>query len=360
VVRVGKKNSILNIEIGRVKVVDILLFTKHLSVTLKSGLPLMDGLEILKDQAKGKMRRVIGLLLETVKDGEPFNVALSEFPKYFSQVYLNLVKAGEFSGTLVESLERLSIDLKKRHDFKNKVRSAMIYPVMVLIAVTGLGMSIAIFVLPKILPLFTSLNVDLPFSTRILIFVAEVFEQHGIAIFIGSIVAVILLTFFLKRKFMKPIIHWFLLKLPVVGPIIKNLNLENFTRTLGLMLESGLTIDESLKIVGESMGNFIYKRSVLGLIAVVRSGDSLMVGMERHASIFPTIVSKMISVGEKTGTLEGNLKYLGIFYEEEVDETVKNLSIIIEPALLIFIGMLVGFVALSILGPIYQITGNLK
>lgn len=358
----AKVQNVLNSEviIGGVSDIDILLFSKHLSITLKSGLTLIEGLEILTDQAKGRMKKVLEDILDTVKSGEAFHTALEKYPKYFSPIFVNMVRSGEVAGTLDESLHRISIQLNKANSLRKKIRAAMIYPIMVFIAVFGLGMSVAIFVLPKILPLFKTLDIELPLTTRMLIKIAEVFEAHGFLIGIGLFVSFFGLMWFLKLNAIKPFTHRVILKLPIIKTIVTNINLERFTRIFGTLLDSGLTIDHSLRITAEATENRVYRKAILSLIPQVEAGNTLEMSISKYPKLFPIITTRMIGVGEGTGNLDSTLTYLAGFYEDLVDEATKNLSTIIEPVLLIIIGIVVGTVAISILGPIYQITGNIR
>lgn len=355
-----KKTWNIDIDIRGVRAVDILLFTKHLAITLKSGLTLVEGLGILEDQAKGKMKKVISQISETIKAGKTFHEALTEQSKYFSPIYINMVKSGEFSGTLEGNLKKITEQLGKSYALRKKIKSAMIYPTMIFIAVFGLGMSVAIFVLPKILPLFKTLDVELPMTTRGLIFIAEIFEKNGLAIVIGLVVGFVFLFWFLKQDFVKPVTHKILLKIPVVKNIVANINLERFNYTFGTLLESGLPVDQSLKITADATENRVYKNAIKALIPEIEAGNTLSVAVAMYPDLFPTITVRMIGVGEKTGNLDQTLKYLSEFYEDAVDEATKNLATILEPVMLIVIGVVVGTVAISILGPIYQITGNLR
>jgi type IV pilus assembly protein PilC len=271
-----------------------------------------------------------------------------------------MVRTGEVAGTLDSSLQRVSMELKKTNSLKRKIRSAMIYPTMVFIAVFGLGMSVAIFVLPKILPLFKTLDVELPLTTRMLIVIAEAFEKNGIVIFVGMILLFMFIAWFLRLNIVKPITHRIILKIPVIKTISKNINLERFTRTFGTLLESGLTIDQSLRITAETIDNRVYKKAIMSFIPEIEAGNTLGMAAQKYKVLFPPITSRMIGIGEGTGNLDTTLRYLSTFYEDLVDEATKNLATIIEPVLLIVIGVVVGAVAISILGPIYSITGNLR
>ncbi len=355
-----KKNWNIDIEIGGIKDVDILLFTKHLAITLKSGLTLVEGLEILEDQAKGKMKKVIKQILATVSSGRSFHEALIEQSKYFSSIYINMVKSGELSGTLEENLKKIAKQLAKSYALRKKIKSAMIYPIMIFIAVFGLGISVAIFVLPKILPLFKTLDVELPLSTRGLIYVAEVFDQHGLAIFLGLLIGSMFLFWFLRLNFVKPLTHRIILKMPLIKNIVRNINLQRFNNTFGTLLDTGLPVNQSLKITADGTANIVYKKAIHNLVPEIEAGNPLAGAIIKYPDLFPLITARMIGVGEKTGNLAQTLKYLSRFYEEAVDEATKNLSTVLEPILLIVIGIVVGTVAISILGPIYQITGSLR
>lgn len=357
-----EKKSILkaDISIGGVSNTDIMLFTKHLSVALKSGVTIMEAIDILEGQAKGKLKKVIAEISKSLRGGDSLHKALGKHSKYFSPIYLNMVRSGELSGTLEDNLTRLSVELKKSISLKKKIKSAMIYPTFIFIAVFGLGMSVSLFVLPKILPLFKTLNVKLPLSTRALLFVAELFTTHGVQIVVVSTILLIMFFWLVRMNFIKPFTHWLILKTPIVNTIVKNVNLERFNRTFGTLLESGIAVDESLRITAQVIENRRYRSAILRIIPDIMGGISIKSATSKFPDLFPPITTKMIGIGEKTGNLSSTMTYLGEYYEEEVDEAVKNLSIIIEPVLLIFIGVLVGTVAIAILGPIYQITGSLR
>ncbi|MBD3330434.1 hypothetical protein GF354_02785 [Candidatus Peregrinibacteria bacterium] len=340
--------------------VEVLLFTKHLAMNLKSGFTLSEGIEMLYAQAKGKMKSVLENMLVTINSGESFSKALSAYPKYFSPIYINLIKTGEISGTLEENLEHLSKQMKKLYDLKKKVKAALMYPALIFIAIFALGLSVAVFVLPKIIPLFRALDIDLPFTTKALIFLAGVFEKNGIIILIASIITITFLIWLLKRDFIKPITHRVYLKIPFIKKIIIAVNLEKFFRTFGMLLERGIPVDKSLQITMDGTTNKVYKSIIAKMIPELQKGSSISKIMNSNPELFPLITTRMVGMGEKTGNLSEILTYLSNFYESEVDETMKNLSTILEPALLIIIGVVVGGVALAILGPIYQITGNLR
>lgn len=350
----------VDISIGGVNDTDILLFTKHLSVGLKAGLTIVDALEMLYDQGTGKMKEMLGQIKDTVSSGKPFYETLAAYPKYFSPLYVSMIKTGEITGNLEDNLGHLADNLWKNHEIKQKVKSAMIYPTIVFVAIVGLGFAISIFVLPKILPLFKTMNVELPMATKGLIFIANLFANHGLPISIGFIIFVMFTGWLLRQNFIKPITHRIILVLPIVKTIVKNLNIARFTNTLSTLLSSGMTVDASLQIIVEATQNVLYKETVQSLIAEVQKGKRIASVLTYYPALFPPLTSRMIAMGEQTGSLGKTLKYLSEFYEEEIDSTMKNLGNILEPVLLMVIGVIVGTVAIAILGPIYQITGSLR
>ena len=353
--------SIWNIELGGVSRGDILFLTRHLSIALKSGLTLVEALDMLRDEAESQvMQRLLSDMAETVQSGKPLNEALARYPKYFSPIYVNLVKTGELSGTLAENLQHLADELRKSEELRQKVKSAMMYPMLIFIAVLGLGFSVAWFILPKILPLFKSLNVELPITTRALIWMADLLDVHGTAILLSFAGGVVFFIWLLRRNFVKPITHRFVLRFPVISGIIKNIQLERFMRILSTLLKSGITLDKSLRIVADASTNLMYQNAILSFIAEVEKGHSLGEAMRYFPRLFPGIATRMISMGERTGSLEHTLAFLSETVQEDIENTMKNLSTILEPLLLIIIGVVVGGVAISILGPIYKITGSIQ
>lgn len=360
--KLAKKRASWNVDIsfGKVKDTDLLFFTRNLALSIKSGLTFFDALTMLTDQATGKLKFVLKKIIPIVQSGQPFYLAISAYPQHFSPLYINLVKTGELSGTLENNLYYLAANLEKARDLKQKIKAALMYPILILVAVLGLGFSIAIFVLPKIVPLFKTLDVELPATTQALLFIADAFSRHGLFIFIGIFGGLFFLMWLFKRNFIKPFTHRFLLMLPVVSTIVKNVNLEMLTHTLSTLLVSGIPLDKSLAITTDATVNRVYRKALSRCINEVQQGNSLTTAFSHYPGIFPPMFQHMIAMGEKTGNLDTILQYLSEFYEQEVNSTMKNLSTIIEPVLLIIIGGLVGTVAMAILGPIYTITGNLR
>lgn len=341
--------------------IDRLFFTKHLSIMLKSGIPLSEALESLKDEAKAStFKKILTRVLADVQKGKSLEEALTKHPKAFDPLYLSLIRLGERSGNLEKNLEYLTQQLEKEHNFKKKVQSAMLYPVLVLTATTFLGGGIAFFILPKLVDFFESFEVELPLTTKVLLFVAQGMKNYGILILLGLVALYALFIFLIKTSFIKPLWHRFLLHLPLIGTFLKGTTLSSFCRNFGIMLQSGIPIGQGLEICEGAMSNEVFKADIKKIGKEVEKGKSVEESLKKGNFFeFPSILTKMIGVGERTGNLEKNLLYLADFFEEEVDSMSKNLANILEPFLLLGIGLVVGFVALAIISPIYQLTGSI-
>lgn len=350
----------INFSIGGTSLAEKALLAKYLAIMQQSGLTITESLEIIEESAKGKMKEIISTVKRSVESGNSLADSFGRFPKVFSGIFISAVYAGESSGTLSENLQHLADQLQKEKELNSKIKGAMFYPVVVLVAAFMLGLGMTFFVLPKIIPLFEGLKTELPPTTRALIVFSHFVAAHPIGLPVGILLGVILLVALLKAKFTRPVTNWLLLKIPIVKGIAMNTNLAKFSRTLGTLLKSGLNIDEALGIASQTVGNYYYQRSLREIGERVSKGSSLAASMEEYKKLFPRMTNRMVMVGERSGRLESTLIYLADFYEAEVDNSTKNLSAALEPILLLVIGLVVGFLALSIITPIYNITGNIN
>lgn len=317
-------------------------------------------MRVLRDSAQGRFRRVLNDVLKGVEGGRPLSESFAEHRKIFSELFIATVRAGESSGTLDRSLEDLAVQLTKSYELQRKIRGAMIYPVIVLTAALGIGIGLSYFVLPKVISLFTSITVELPLSTRVLIGFSKFMVAHGPAFFAGLIGGIIGLYYFLKWKPIRPFTHGVILRLPVFGKLSRNFNLAMFARTMGTLLKSGIAIGEAFEITSQNIGNVRYRMALVRVKEGTETGIPASTVLEEYPKLFPSITTRMISVGERTGNLEETFGYLAEFYEDEVDNMSKNLSTILEPVLLIFIGLTVAFIAISIIAPIYNFIGSIE
>jgi type II secretory pathway component PulF len=350
----------MEIIIGGVSSRELLLLIRQLYASIHAGYDVSEALDIASFQAHGRLRQILDDVQKSVAKGSYLSEALEKHKKYFSPLFLSLIKTGEFSGTLEDNLKRLLVIVEKEQQFRQKLRSAMIYPTFVLVAVTFLGLSISIFVLPTLLPLFKSLNVELPVSTQILMWFAQLFKDHGVLIFFSFIGIVAYLYWLSRQKMVKPYTHWLALYFPFFGPLNKKLILARFGDSLGSLMRSGVPIDASLQIMMDVIENHYYRNAIRSMIHSLEKGRTLSYVLEQNPALFDGIFVKLISLGEVTGSLADACDNVSNYFNDEVDETMKNISVTLEPALLLVVGGLVLFVALSILGPIYKITGSLR
>jgi len=347
---------------NKVSPVDTLAFTNHVCLMLKSGIPLPESILILEKQTSHpSFRKMLLKIHQEIANGQPLYKALSQFPHVFDAFYVSLVRVAEESGSLEKNLGYLALHLKKQHEFSGKVKSALLYPSIILgvAFITGIGLSV--FVLPKLIDLFASLDVELPLSTKILLFIAEAMRDYGIFILVGLFLLFAFLRFAITTRLIKPRWHSLLLSLPVLGIFMQNIELASIFRNIGTMLGVGVHISTALDAQFETTTNCVYKNYLSEIKNGVKKGGTIEETLSKGGKKFiPLIAVRMIGVGEQTGKLDETLNYLGDYFESEVDETSKNLSTIIEPVVLIFVGVIVAFFAISIIGPIYQFTGSVN
>lgn len=335
-------------------------FARHLSVTIESGMPILDALRLIGKQTKSKnMAKIIEEIVREVNNGLFLSDALRKFDYVFGDFFISLVKVGETSGNLPEVLGHISLELKKQKEIKSMVRSAMIYPSVIFAATIGVTMFLVIFIFPKILPVFVSLGVKLPFATRLVISILRYVGSYGAVTALGIVVFAFILEILLSLE--KVHLFWdrLMLKIPFVSSIVRQVTLASFTRSLSILLKSGMNIVDALAVAKQTFHNKYYQAEIGRVSAAVRKGESVGRYLETRPDLFPPMFTGMIQVGEGTGNLEQNLLYLADYYESEVDEDLKNLTSILEPILLLFMGLAVGFVALAIITPIYKVTEGL-
>ena len=340
--------------------IDKLLFTRELSVLLRSGVPLGETLESLRQKTKRvDFREIVSILLADVENGQSFSRALSRFPKVFDPLYINLVKLGEASGTLRENLDFLTRQLEGSYALRKKIQGIMLYPMIVLSMALLLGSLISVFILPRLIRLFDSFDVVLPLSTRILLAIASFMQTFGVIFFLSAFIVLMVFSLVVTRAVVRPHWHRFLLSLPIVGGLLRDVAIAHFCRDMGIMLGSGLPILEALAIEEKVMTNRAIARLVGKLSQSVAQGKTLADELAREEySLISPLAIKMIATGERTGKLGETLLYLEHFFEAEADRKIKNLTVLFEPALLLIVGAIVVFLALAILTPIYSLTGS--
>lgn len=348
--------------LGTVSHVEKVLFTKHLSVMLRAGLTLLESLQILIEQSSTwRMRTILKGAYRRVERGEKFSDALGAYPQVFTPFYINIVRAGELSGNLEENLEHLAGQFTKEHELRQKVKTALMYPTIVIIAAAFIGFFFATYVLPQVAGLFTGLQgIKLPLVTVILLKVSAFARQYTFVSFVGLFGGLYFVWWFLRRKFLAPVTHYLILRLPVIGRIVKDVNLARFSLVFGTLLRSGIDIIKAIEVTSSVLNNVYYKRALGRVLVEVQRGQPVSEVLARYPDIFPRLTGRMIGVGERAGKLEEVLGYLSDFYELEVETTMKNLQTILEPVLLLFIGLVALGMAFAILIPIYNFIAAIR
>jgi len=345
----------------RLSTKDKMFFARHMAIMTRSGMQILDILRILQRQTQSKtFKTIIDTLIVSVKNGQFLSDGLEKHHAIFGDFFINIIKVGEISGTLAENLEYLAQSLAKNQELQSKIKGAMIYPIILLIVTLGMAGGLTYFIFPKILPIFTSLHVKLPLITRIFIAVSSFMLAHGVALLFGIIAFAIGIVLLLRIPPIHYAWHRVTISLPVAGTMVKNYNMVNFARSMSLLLKSGVKIVQAVEITGRSTTNLVYKKVLEKISQEVGHGDMISKYLMLYPRLFPPVFSEMVAVGEQTGKLDDTGIYLADFYENELDDSTKSLSSILEPLLLLFMGTIVGFIAISIIYPIYQISQNIN
>lgn len=360
--RVKKGTATISIATAsRLSLKDQTLLAKRLAFLMNANVPLIEALHVLREQSRSRGHgAMLDAIIADVSQGQALSRSFGKFPKVFSDFAVHIVKVGESSGSLSQNLGYLSDELRKRTTLKRKVVGAFIYPVLISVATLGITAFLMLYLFPKIMPVFTSLHMKLPLSTRIVMSVSTFMQAHGLYVIVGlSLTLAVLLILNKKITFVQAFFDALILRMPMVGQMVQYFNIANSSRTLGLLLKSGVRLGEALSITADTTKNLVYKQHYKALTQSVDRGERLSLYMAKHKSVFPDIFGHMVAVGEKSGTLSDTLVYLSEMYEAEVDDFTKNLSTLIEPFLMVVMGLVVGFIAISIITPIYGITQNL-
>lgn len=343
-----------------VSLADKMMFSRHLAVMISAGVPLTKALNVLGRQSRNyKFKRAITKVEEEIREGKTLSDALSKHPNIFSILYISMVRSGETAGNLSEVLELLADQLKKEHELRSRIKGALMYPSVVVIAMMGIGILMMTMVVPKIAEVFEELGSDLPLTTRIIITTSDILSKYWIIILPSFIPLLYLFKKFLSTKNGKHVSSWVFLKMPTIKSITQKINSARFARTLSSLLGGGVPILDSLTITKDTLGNYYYQKSIDKIHEDVKAGKTLYESISRFENIYPGLIVQMIEVGEETGELGHILNRIADFYEEEVNNATRNLSSIIEPILMLIIGSAVGFFAVSMIQPMYSVMGNI-
>lgn len=359
--RIREKGKGLEMEIHvpgfgpKVTTKDVVIFTRQFATMIDSGLPLVQALEILSRQHENKaFREVLGGTKETVESGGTLAEGLGKYPKAFDDLFVNMVVAGENGGILDIILERLAMQLEKSMSLKRQIKTAMIYPAVVVSAAVIVTAILLIFVIPTFAELFADFGSALPLPTQIVINLSNFVVGNWFYLFGGSAIIIASLVRFIKTDRGKEVLHPIALKLPVFGDIIKKVAVARFTRTLGTMVSSGVPILDALNICSRTAGNKVVERDVQRARVSISEGKTMVEPLSESA-VFPPMVVSMIGVGESTGALDAMLQKIADFYEDEVDNAVTAMKQLIEPIMIVVLGVIIGGLVVAMYLPIFKL-----
>jgi len=352
---------------GRVKLSDLSVFCRQFSTMIDAGVSLVRCLAVLGEQTPSpKLRRIIWDIQKEVEAGSTLSAAMAKYPRVFNNLFVGLVRAGEVGGVLEESLQRLASFLEKDLELRRKVKSAMTYPIIVMVVSVGIVLGLVTFVLPKFLALFVELGMkesDMPVPTQMLQgfsnFLTRGWPMRQVYIAIGLVVFIILWKMLTRTKFGRRAYDFIKLKVPIFGKLNHRIALARFSRTLGTLLVSGVPILSAMETVAGTVDNDIIGDAILEARARIREGDRIGDPLQR-SKLFPPMVVQMITIGEESGSLDQMLAKIAEFYEQEVDAALASLTSAIEPVMIVFLGGAVGFIVVSMFMPLVAIIGNLS
>ncbi len=357
-----KKKSAFSIEflnsfVGGVKTHDKITFARNLGKMIEAGLPMVRCLSIMERQAGGALKPVFKSLNDSVSKGTTLSDSMAVFPNIFSTLFVSMVRAGEESGNLALSLQSVATQMEKSYQLNRKIRGAMLYPAVVLALMAVIGLLMMVYMVPTLTATFTSLNVALPLPTQLIIATSTFLQSYFILVIFGALVLALFLFLSARTDRGKRLLDTICLKLPIIGPIVKEVNSARTARALSSLLASGVDISKATNVTKDIVQNSYYKKVLSEVQQTVQKGESISTVFTAHSDLYPLFVGEMTLAGEESGKIVEMLLSVAVFYEEEVDQKTKDISSLIEPFLMIFIGLAVGFFAIAVISPIYSI-GN--
>lgn len=343
---------------AHVKAADKVVFSRQLATMVNAGVPIVQSLSILADQTTSKtLKEAVRDVAKKVEGGTTLGNALSEHPEIFPPIYINMVRAGETGGILDEVLDRLATQQEKDAEIVRKVRGAMIYPSVIVTITVAAFFFLMTVIVPRMATIFEGFGTTLPIYTRIMLGFSKILTHYILFVIAGIVVAAVLLVRYYHTKPGRRMFDALILRTPILGPIVRKVNVARFARTFSSLMSSGIAILDALNATANALGNTVYKEELQQIAQQVKNGKSISQPLKASKN-FPAIVSQMVMVGEETGQLAEILMKLAEFYEKEVDQVISNITSIIEPVLIVVIGGMVGSIVISILGPLGSLTGS--
>jgi type IV pilus assembly protein PilC len=357
---VGRIGAWLSDRLSTVSFVEKFMLIHHLEIMTKAGLSIVESLRALSTETENKkLRRIITEIKSDIETGKQLSEVLAKYPQIFPRIYVSMIAAGEIAGKLEDALSQISSQMKKTQRLTSKVRGAMLYPLIIICAMAGISCFVVFYILPKILVMFEDVQVELPLATRVLIGITKFSQNYWWLMLAVIIFAVIAFLRLMKIYEFKKKVHQLMLRLPIFGPIIKKVNLARFTLTLSSLLGSTIPIVEATHISADVLNNVIYKENLMTAADGLRQGETLSEILSIYPKNFPAMVTEMIMVGEQTGRVEKMLGELSEYYNNEVEETMNNFTAIIEPVIILILGLGVAGIAVAVIMPMYSLAQSI-
>ena len=350
----------LNARFSTVKQSNKIPLARTLGAMLSAGLPLSRALSVMERQERNpKLANVVKEVASEVRRGATLHDAFAKFPKLFSKLFIAMTRAGEEGGSLPDSLSVVADQLERVHQLKKKVQGALIYPAIIIVAIIGIGILMMIYVVPTLSETFAGVNAELPVSTKAIIAISNFLVEYTVLALTLMLGTIGLFYAGIRTSKGKRTMDFLLIKTPVIGTMVREVNAARTSRTLASLLSSGVDVVASLEITGEVVQNSYFREVIKEAEQGVGRGETLSSAFSRHENLYPAFVGEMMAVGEETGASADMLKRLALYYEDEVDRKTKDMSTIIEPFLMVVIGIAVGFFAISMIMPIYQLSESI-
>lgn len=357
----GHSLSLKNVDIkipfiNSIKTEDKINFARNLGSMITAGLAMSRALNVMERQTKKKeLKNILVSLQKDISEGKTLSQAMSSYKKVFSPLFISMVSAGEQSGSLAQSLTIVALQMDKNYALQRRIKGAMMYPAIILSVMLIVATLMLTFIVPTLMKTFTELKVPLPIPTKIVLFVSNALTQHGLIVLLLLATVVTAYVMFAKTAKGKFVIHYAILKLPIIGNLIKEVNSARTARTLSSLLSAGVDVVESIKITTDVMQNVHYKVILEKAGKAIEKGEPISKVFTENDKFYPIFLGEMMNVGEETGKIGEMLLGVAVFYEEDVDQKTKDMSTVIEPFLMVFIGAAVGFFALAMISPMYSL-----
>jgi len=359
----GKKISFVDIfrkYVNRVKVKELMIFFRQLAILVEARVPIVYALSAIKDQTENPFfKTVIEEIVNDIQDGLPFSDALKKKPEIFSSLSISIIKSGEASGNLKQSVEYVADSIEKNHNLSKKITSAFIYPAVVMAVFFVIGFVFVAFIIPKLTIVIKDMGVDFPWYTKVVMVGSDFMAVYWWAVLLGIIGVVLGILFFLETRKGKEKMDRLKINMPVFGKIFQNIYITRFSENLAILLKGGIPIIRAVTLSSSVVNNSVYEELFLQVAYELKIGQNIH-GVFQKSELIPPIVSQMIRVGEETGQLDLVLHHISTFYEQETETATKNLSVLLEPLIMIIIGTAVGFLVFSILMPIYNVANQIN